>query len=290
MEWVSRGRAKEQCLGEVLHVVSENWRIRDIAAVVVEHVNNAVPIVHIAKEVPFQLLPDVVQAHPRHGVQFPVDDAGGLISSGANAEGYTMSIIILNKGSAQVGYVIDILLESGRSDFHTVDTLKGVEEEALFYAQRGQSPKVAVCASSPAIKQDLVNEVLYLGCKTPALIHPRANLSRSCEVGISTIINAGVTVEHGAKIGAGVVLHAGAVVDHDCHIRWYANLAPGVLLAGGVTVGDRSILYTGVKVAPNVTIGEDCIIGAGAVVLEDIPPGRKAWGVPCKPKGPARND
>jgi serine O-acetyltransferase len=38
----------------------------------------------------------------------------------------------------------------------------------------------------------------------------------------------------------------------------------------------------GAKILGAVTIGDDAVIGANAVVLEDVPPGALAVGVPAK--------
>ena len=48
-------------------------------------------------------------------------------------------------------------------------------------------------------------------------------------------------------------------------------------MESGVHIG------TGASVVPGVTIGRRSIVGAGAVVVDDLPPGVTAVGVPARP-------
>ncbi len=49
-----------------------------------------------------------------------------------------------------------------------------------------------------------------------------------------------------------------------------------------ITIGNNVWIGGNVCVMPGVTIGNNCIIGAGSVVTKDIPPGKLAYGNPCK--------
>ncbi|MBI4733104.1 MAG: hypothetical protein HY781_13455, partial [Chloroflexi bacterium] len=75
----------------------------------------------------------------------------------------------------------------------------------------------------------------------PALVHPRAMVEPSAQVG------EGVQVFANAYVGAEAVLHSkcmvntNAVVSHDCVIGAYTHVAPGALLAGHVHVGEKSL-------------------------------------------------
>jgi len=53
------------------------------------------------------------------------------------------------------------------------------------------------------------------------------------------------------------------------------------------SIGSRCYIGPRAVIAMGVTIGEGCVIGAGSLVTENIPPGSKALGSPCRVIGPA---
>jgi acetyltransferase-like isoleucine patch superfamily enzyme len=79
-----------------------------------------------------------------------------------------------------------------------------------------------------------------------------------------------------------VVLNTGCSVDHDGVIGDHAHLHPGAVLAGAVTVGPYSYIGTNAAVNPGLSVGKRSMIGSGAVVVEDIPDGVVAYGVPAR--------
>jgi serine O-acetyltransferase len=54
-------------------------------------------------------------------------------------------------------------------------------------------------------------------------------------------------------------------------------------------IGDDVFVYAGAKVLGDLTVGDGARVGANAVVLEDVPPGATAVGVPARVR-PARAD
>jgi sugar O-acyltransferase (sialic acid O-acetyltransferase NeuD family) len=115
-------------------------------------------------------------------------------------------------------------------------------------------------------------DLLAKACFTfPALIHPRAAIEPSANVG------EGVQVFANAYIGSEAVLHpmcminTNAVVSHDCEVGEYTHIAPGALLAGHVQIGERTLVGMGVTTTIGVRIGSGVRIGNGAIVLADVP-------------------
>ena len=106
-------------------------------------------------------------------------------------------------------------------------------------------------------------------------IHPGATIGRR------------VFIDH----GMGVVIGETATVGDDCLIYH------GVTLGGKTPtsrdhavgrrhpqLGDRVSVGAGAAILGSVTIGDDAIIGALSVVLEDVPAGALAVGIPAKVK------
>jgi serine O-acetyltransferase len=104
--------------------------------------------------------------------------------------------------------------------------------------------------------------------------------------------NCGIKLSYTVRVGrrvriwhfGGIVLGARAIGD-DVHIRHNTTL--GVAHRGDPRtlkplIGDRVDIGTGAVIAGAVTIGSDSVVGANAVVLEDVPPGYLAVGVPAR--------
>lgn len=113
------------------------------------------------------------------------------------------------------------------------------------------------------------------------LIHPQINISNRSEVGIGTVIMAGVTINVEATIGKHCIINTNASIDHDCVIEDYVHLSPNVALAGNVTIGEGTHVGIGACVIQGIKIGKWCTVGAGAVVIRDIPDGAIVVGNPA---------
>ncbi|MBC7246890.1 MAG: serine acetyltransferase [Actinobacteria bacterium] len=107
---------------------------------------------------------------------------------------------------------------------------------------------------------------------TGAEIDPGAEIGPGCHIWHT----AGVTIGRGVKIGRDVwILHNVTLGG-----RGGSPFNPGE--EGYPRVGDGAILYTGVTVLGNVEIGAGAVIGAHSLVLDSVPPGCLACGVPAR--------
>ncbi len=101
----------------------------------------------------------------------------------------------------------------------------------------------------------------------------------------------GISLPASARIGKGfyvghfgpVILHSDAVLGEGC------SVGPGVVIGtrglGGTGVprlGDGVYVGVGAKVLGGITIGNRVRIGANAVVLDDLPDGVTAVGIPAR--------
>jgi serine O-acetyltransferase len=109
-----------------------------------------------------------------------------------------------------------------------------------------------------------------------------------------------VDIHPAAKIGRGVFIdHAtGIVIGETAVVEDDVSMLHDVTLGGtGKEIGDRHpkvrrgvLISVGAKILGNIEIGEGSRIGAGSVVLQPIPPGCTAVGVPAKVVGCAGCD
>jgi serine O-acetyltransferase len=104
--------------------------------------------------------------------------------------------------------------------------------------------------------------------------------------------NYGIELPYTVELGRRVVIeHQGAIVIHG-----YCSIGNDCIIRQGVTLGNRYLdkpleapklgacvnVGAGAKIFGNVTIGDNANIGANAVVLQDVPSGSTAVGIPAR--------
>lgn len=144
------------------------------------------------------------------------------------------------------------------------------------------SHDVIVGIGNNSTREKIQNMLEKLGASIPVLIHPSAIIGNDVEIGIGTVVMAGVVINCCTKIDKGCIINTSATIDHDNIIEDFVHISPGAHLAGTVKVGQGSWLGIGSVVSNNTYITSGCTIGAGAVVVKNIvEPGTYA-GVPVR--------
>ncbi len=107
------------------------------------------------------------------------------------------------------------------------------------------------------------------------------SLGEDVSIGPNCYIRAGLgDVELGSyiTIGANSVIISG----NPSYARSDIPMKRQIGSAEGVTIGDDVWMGVGVRVVDGVHVGHGCVIGAGAVVIDDLPDGSIAAGVPAR--------
>ena len=121
----------------------------------------------------------------------------------------------------------------------------------------------------------------------------RAPLSRIYKTMFRFVRNHyGIEIEYTVRLGRGVVIeHQSGIV-----VNGYATLGDGCILRQGVTIGNRRLddptgvpvfgrdvnIGAGASVLGRITIGDGAQIGSNSVVVDDIPAGATAVGIPAR--------
>jgi len=102
----------------------------------------------------------------------------------------------------------------------------------------------------------------------------------------------GIEIHPGAKIGRRVVIDhgLGIVVGETAEIGDDVLMFHGVTLGGTgfsrgkrhPTIGSNVVLGAGAKILGPITVGDGAKVGAGSVVLQNVPPGATAVGLPAR--------
>lgn len=96
----------------------------------------------------------------------------------------------------------------------------------------------------------------------------------------------GIGIEPHARIGrrfyiahfGGIFIHQDVIIGDDCQIAQGVTI--GETDKGTPTLGDRIQVFAGALILGPITVGNGATIGAGSVVLQDVPAGATAVGVP----------
>ena len=120
------------------------------------------------------------------------------------------------------------------------------------------------------------------------VIHPRAFVSPSVEMGAGNLIKAGAIVDTEARLGDCCIIDNGAIVAHHNVIGDACHLAPGVALGGECVIGEQTLLGVGSKVASRIQIGRHVIARPGSVIVNDVPDDVLIGGNPAKIAGQRR--
>jgi len=111
----------------------------------------------------------------------------------------------------------------------------------------------------------------------PRVAHWIAMTTAQVSIGDPVVVQPGVYIVHGQLVVDGIAeIHSGAVL-----FPWVTVGLIGPELTGP-TIGPRAQIGTGAKVLGKVRVGAGARVGANAVVLEDVPDGATAVGIPAR--------
>jgi sugar O-acyltransferase (sialic acid O-acetyltransferase NeuD family) len=118
--------------------------------------------------------------------------------------------------------------------------------------------------------------------KETILIDKSAQISKTTQIGQSTLVCPKVVINSQANIGEGCILNTGAIIEHEVKIGNYSHISPGAILLGACQIGDNCHIGAGAIIKQGVIISDHVIVGAGAVVLNNISEGQTWIGNPAK--------
>lgn len=142
-----------------------------------------------------------------------------------------------------------------------------------------------VAMGSNIIREKIQEKLLDEGLSVVKLIHPSAVIGKDVEIGIGSVVMAGVVINSSTRIGKGCIINTSSSLDHDNVIAEYVHISPGVRTAGRVGIGKGSWIGIGSVVSNNINICSGCKIGAGAVIVKHITEPGTYVGVPVRRVG-----
>ena len=193
-----------------------------------------------------------------------------IIGGGGHA---TMCIdIIRQMKTYSVAGTIDANSEVGATTLD-VPVIGGDDElETLFKKKEIKFAAIGIGAlHKPIFRQEIYNKLKRIGYLLPNLIHPKAIIEPSANLGEGNQIMAGAIIGSGVRVGNNCIINSGSIISHDCILHDNVHITPGAVLAGMVKVGSNTIIGMGATVLLKGKIGSNVIVPNGMDIIKDIP-------------------
>lgn len=163
---------------------------------------------------------------------------------------------LLILGAGGYGQVIkELAVATG--DYETVDFLD--DQSPLAIGRLDDHPRflqmythAVVSIGNAEIRSKYLADLQSAGFQIPVLIHPRASVSGSAQLGAGTVVEAQSAVGTNARIGAGTLLCLGCIVNHDAVVGDFCTLQCGSVVCSNAVLPDKTLLdYNEVKKKKN---------------------------------------
>lgn len=107
---------------------------------------------------------------------------------------------------------------------------------------KGRFENAVVAIGNIALREKLINELKAAGYKLPAIVSPKAYVSKSAKIGYNTIIEPFAIVNTKCEIGNGTFICAGAIVNHNAKIGENCTLQCGSVVPANSNVAAKTTL------------------------------------------------
>ncbi|MBR1368230.1 hypothetical protein RJ53_01455 [Methanocalculus chunghsingensis] len=113
-------------------------------------------------------------------------------------------------------------------------------------------------------------------------IHPNATIGKEVTIGYGSVVSAGAIINAHALIGNHCIINTNATVEHDVIIGDYSTVGPSSTIGGNSIIGRLSNVSLGANVIQKIKVGDGTLIGAGSTVINELPAGVLAYGIPAR--------
>lgn len=117
----------------------------------------------------------------------------------------------------------------------------------------------------------------------PALLaHPTAVIAASAEIGAGSYVGPLAVVGPEAKVGRHVLINIHASVGHHSTCGDFGQICPGARIGGNARLGEGAFVGANAVLAPGATAGAWATVGASSFLVQAVPDGATALGVPAR--------
>lgn len=110
-----------------------------------------------------------------------------------------------------------------------------------------------------------------LGATPETLIHPRANVSSSANIGRGSVLFALSHLDPCVTVGDNCIVNVGALIGHDSIVEDDCHISANACVGGACHIGRGAWISLGASIKEGVQIGAGAFVGLGAMVSHDVP-------------------
>lgn len=217
----------------------------------------------------------LIEVESRGAIERPASAVGCLVLLGAGGHAAVVAEAARVAGFELVGFFDD----DAAAALPGLASLGRIDEVRAYLSRR--SELCVHAAVGCAARREAWLSMLD-GHPVPPIVHPRAIVSSTAQIGEGVFVGPGAIVNARASIGRGAIINSGAIVEHDVVVGPFAHLAPGMRTGGAAAIGAKALIGLGATILPGVRVGEGAVVGAGAVVIAPVEDGATVVGIPAR--------
>lgn len=119
---------------------------------------------------------------------------------------------------------------------------------------------------SALIRIKLFNLAIKCGFVLPAIISPKAYVSKHSKIGSGSIIMHQAIVNSSSFIGDNCIINTKALIEHDCLISDHCHISTNAIINGGNQIGSKCFIGSNVTTKEYIKIKKNSLIKAGSLI------------------------
>lgn len=184
-----------------------------------------------------------------------------LLIIGAGGHGRCIAEVAALSGEfSQIAFLDDSWLPGGIQASNLIGRTEHLAEHTHSFSH------VIIGIGNNNVREKMHSQVLDQGMNLATLIHPKAFISASAQIGKGTVVFPGVVLGPNTRIGDNVIINCNSTVDHDGFVDDLAHIGVGVQLAGSSHIGRGAFIQAGSCAGFNAVAEPYAIFAPGSIL------------------------